>query len=306
MARPIIRAIDLVKSFDDVRALNGLTLDIDRGIFGLIGPNGAGKTSFIRVLLGLIQPDAGSIEVLGMDVASESLKIREKLGVLHEHPTYHKGLTSLQFVQLVKKIYGGSRDPMTLLEAVGISKAAHRKIGSLSAGMLQRLGIAQALAGDPELVILDEPTSNLDVVGREEIIKLIIDMHNDLGVSFVVASHVLAELERICDNIAFIRDGKILESGRTVDIVNRHTTDRYRIITDRPQQLVPLLEQIEGVRSIRVTGINTLTLSYTTGDLASLERIVIDLASRAGYSLYSIQRASALVDAYMEVITDEQ
>ncbi|MCF2137221.1 MAG: ABC transporter ATP-binding protein [Candidatus Thorarchaeota archaeon] len=305
MTEPIVKATKLVKTFKSVKALNGLTLDIEPGIFGLIGPNGAGKTSFIRILLGLIQPDAGSVKVLNIDVVRDSLQIRERLGVLHEHPTYPKRLTPLQFLHVVQDIYEGGTDPMVLLEAVGISAAAHRKIGTLSAGMLQRLGIAQALISEPELVILDEPTSNLDVVGREEIIRLILDLHNDLGTSFIVSSHVLAELERICDSIALIRGGVILESGRTVDLIRRHTKGRYRIDTDRPQQLASLLEQIQGVGGIRVTGINTVTLSYTLDDLSTFEQKLRDLASRVNCHIYSIQRASTLVDAYMEVITNE-
>ncbi len=296
-----IRKIE--KSFNDLRVLNELSLDIEPGIFGLIGPNGAGKTTLIRLILGLIRPSSGTIEVLGLDIEKDSLRIRERLGVLHERPTYPKGSAPLRFLQRIHDIYGDGKSPDALLELVGLSEAADRRIGNLSAGMTQRLGIAQALVGNPELVILDEPTSNLDVVGRYEIIQLIMQLHDEFGISFIVASHVLSELERICDNVAFIRNGTIVMQGGTLELIDRFSKGRFRITTDNPQQLAPLLEGVEGVGRIRITGISTLTVVVSSNSLVDLERRIKDTAEHAGIQVYSILGASTLEDTYMEVMT---
>ncbi|MBY8998202.1 MAG: ABC transporter ATP-binding protein [Candidatus Thorarchaeota archaeon] len=300
----VVRASELIKNFDDVRALNELTLDIEPGIFGLIGPNGSGKTTFLRILLGLIRPNAGTAEVLGMQVDKESLQIREKLGVLHERPTYPTRLTPLRFLHRVRDIYGTDKDPEDLLELVGLSSASHRRIGDLSAGMTQRLGIAQALIGQPELVLLDEPTSNLDVVGRDEIAQLIMELHANLGVSFIVASHVLSELDRICDSVAFIRDGSVLEQGRTLDLIAQYTTNRYRVKTDNPQQLAPILEKTAQFNNVRIVGRIAVTLSSNLETTADLEQVVRSAISHSEIKIYDVIRANSLEDIYMEVMTN--
>jgi ABC-2 type transport system ATP-binding protein len=304
MKAPVVSAFKLIKDFDSVRALDELTLKIEPGIFGLIGPNGAGKTTFLRILLGLIRPNAGTAEVLGMQVDKKSLHIREKLGVLHERPAYPKRLTPLQYLHRVRDIYESGKDPESLLELVGLSSAWHRRIGNLSAGMTQRLGIAQALIGQPELVILDEPTSNLDVVGREEFAQLILELHADLGVSFIVASHVLSELERICDSVAFIHNGVVLEQGRTLDLIAQYTTDRYRVKTDSPQQLAPILEKTAQVTNVRIVGRNAVTLSSSLETSANLEQVVRSAISHSEIKIYDIIRANSLEDIYKEVLTN--
>ncbi|NHI83794.1 MAG: ABC transporter ATP-binding protein [Candidatus Thorarchaeota archaeon] len=305
MVEPIVQVEKLIKNFGTLRALDGLSLDIGRGVFGLIGPNGAGKTTLLRILLGLIQGDGGTAEVLGLDVQNESIQIRERVGVLHERPTYPKGLTPVGFLHWVRSTYGKGSDPEEILKLVGLSSAAHRKIGNLSAGMTQRLGIAQALVSQPELVFLDEPTSNLDVVGKEEVTQLIINLHDELGVSFVVASHVLSELERICDSVAFICDGVIVEKGKTLDLIRRYTTNRYRVTTNEPRQLAPLLEKIPGVASVRVTGINSLTLSSNLEPSSKLEHEIQDAALHRGIRVLAVFKTSTLEDTYLVVMSNE-
>ncbi len=152
---PAISLMNLHKSFRRTRVLNDLSLDFDEGIFGLIGPNGAGKTTLLRIILGLIRPDYGSGKILGLDVIRDSSSIRSRVGVLHERQIYPRNLRALSFLSHVARIYHSSESPTRLLSLVGLQEASKRKIGHLSAGMLQRLGIAQALIGNPEIVFLD-------------------------------------------------------------------------------------------------------------------------------------------------------
>ncbi len=182
----IISVSNVVKRFGSLYALDGVNIEVGHGVFGLVGPNGAGKTTLLRVLLGLIRANSGDVKVFGYDCYKNSLQIRRNVGVLHERPSYPQSLTTLEYLNIVLDIYDGDKTPEELLELVGLPNAQSRQIGNLSAGMHQRLGIAQALAGNPKLVFLDEPTSNLDVAGRDEIIQLIINLHRQLKVDFFI------------------------------------------------------------------------------------------------------------------------
>ena len=251
----IVSVTGLSKTFGKVEALKEFTLDIEAGIFGPIGPNGAGKTTLIRVLLGLIHADAGQANVLGMNVRTHSLDIRRRIGVLHERPSFTPTISTLDYLQCVKQIYRSQSDPKELLATVGLEDAHDRKIMNLSAGMHQRLGIAQALIGSPELVFLDEPTSNLDVVGRDEIIKLIVDLNLDLGVSFFIASHILSELERACQTVAFIREGipsrELIHIMSWLPIVNTVPIDvEIRISSDITTKTIPNVANIKEIADV--------------------------------------------------------
>jgi ABC-2 type transport system ATP-binding protein len=195
--RFVVEVDKISKNFGHVQALDELELKIEPGLFGIIGPNGAGKTTLLRILLGLIQPSSGFARVLDMDI-SQSKKIRERIGVLLENPTLPKAMGAREYLSQVIKLYGGNSDPDELLELVGLQDATNRQIGHLSAGMRQRLGIALVFAGNPELIILDEPTSNLDVPGREQMLDLLSHLYHKSKVSIIIASHILTELEQVC------------------------------------------------------------------------------------------------------------
>ncbi|MHA2263756.1 MAG: ABC transporter ATP-binding protein, partial [Candidatus Thorarchaeota archaeon] len=165
MLKPaVISASGLTKFFGTVLALDNFDLEVQPGIFGLIGPNGSGKTTLVRLLLDLIKPQLGSGRILGFDIQEDSLSLRRRIGILHEKVSFPKSMTVFRYLETVRKIYESDASSNDMLSKVGLRNVADRKIGNLSAGMSQRLGIAQALIGQPELVILDEPTSNLDVV----------------------------------------------------------------------------------------------------------------------------------------------
>ena len=300
----IIEVSGLKKSFRRVKALDGVDLSVEPGIFGLIGPNGAGKTTLLRILLGLAHADSGEARVLDLDVQTQSLEIRRRIGVLHERPSFQPAATTLEYLQGVKQIYRSDRNPKDLLALVGLDDAYDRKIGELSAGMNQRLGIAQALIGNPELVFLDEPTSNLDVTGRDDVIRLIVDLNSDMGISFFISSHVLSELERACHNIAFIKEGKIIERGNVRDIIQEWTQRIFRVVCTEPKRLRESITS-QNITSSTVSGVSTLSIIVGTDDIDTVRQELDTLAETLGITIYAIEQASTLEEVYREVVKHE-
>lgn len=253
----IIETVDLVKLFGRLFALDGLNLRIPRGISGLIGPNGAGKTTTIHVLLGLLKADSGEAYVFGMDCWSQSFEIKRKVGVLLEDPVYPRNFTGERYIEFVARLRDVSRPELEvkeILRDVGLYWAKDRKIGGYSAGMLQRLGLARALIGEPELVILDEPTANLDPAGRMELLEKIKELHEDKGISFLISTHILPELERICDWVSIIRDGKIVEQGPLNELFKKYKPHTYEIEVSDPKMLVFRLNNLDFVENMLVKG----------------------------------------------------
>jgi ABC-2 type transport system ATP-binding protein len=232
-----IETQNLSKHFGDKIAVEDLSLNVEQGeVFGFLGPNGAGKTTSIKMLLGLVLPTAGTANLLGKPIGDPSA--RAKVGFLPEHFRFHEWLTATEFLHLHANLYGMSRTDAKsrvpqLLELVGMTAAAHRKIQTFSKGMQQRVGLAQALLNRPQLVILDEPTSGLDPVGRR-MVRDIIQQVKGEGTTVFLNSHLLSEIEVTCDRVAFIRQGKVIrvsdlnslsEGELTVSVRVRHLSE---------------------------------------------------------------------------------
>jgi ABC-2 type transport system ATP-binding protein len=206
----------LRKVFDDNVAVADLTLTVERGeVFGFLGPNGAGKTTSVKMLLGLIAPTAGEGWLFGAPLGDP--RGRKKVGFLPEHFSFHDWLRASEFLQLHADLYHMPRDVARrripeMLDLVGLAKHAERKLRTFSKGMLQRIGLAQALLHEPELVFLDEPTSGLDPMGRRLVRDIIRDLR-ERGTAVFLNSHLLGEVEVTCDRVAFIHHGEIVRSG---------------------------------------------------------------------------------------------
>jgi ABC-2 type transport system ATP-binding protein len=205
------------------RALDGLDLDVDEGeIFGLIGPNGAGKTTTLKLLMGLVFPTAGEARILGRSLDSPEMK--QQVGYLPEQPYFYDYLTGREILSYFGQLFGLSRADRSrrseeLLERVGLREAADVALRKYSKGMMQRLGIAQALVNRPRLVFLDEPMSGLDPIGRREMSLLIRELR-DSGVTVFFCSHILSDVEQLCDRVAILDRGKLVDSGRLSDILD--------------------------------------------------------------------------------------
>ena len=205
-----------------IRAVKDVSFTVGRGqIFGFLGPNGAGKTTTIKVLTSLIRPSSGKVSVFGGDPGD--LNVRRKIGYLPETPNFYDYLTAREFLDIMGRFYGLDRKHRRrrvdeLLETVGLTYAAKRKLRKFSKGMLQRVGIAQALIGDPELVILDEPMSGLDPIGRREVREIIANLKTE-GKTVFFSSHILSDIEMICDEVVILNRGEAVTSGALDDLL---------------------------------------------------------------------------------------
>jgi len=253
----VIEADGLTKRFGNVHALRGLNLRVGKGVMGLVGPNGAGKTTTIGILLGLLKPDGGKALIFGFDCWRDSFEVRSRVSVLHEKPVYPSSFTGRRYLEYVAEFYGianPKEQAARLLSVVGFSGAADRKISTYSAGMVQRIGLAQALIGEPELVILDEPTANLDPIGRAEFLEKIRELHQEQSISFLISTHILGELERVCDNVAIIDRGVMKEQGKIEELTKKHQPKDYMIVVSKPQLLSREIKKSGAAKEMRVEG----------------------------------------------------
>jgi ABC-2 type transport system ATP-binding protein len=233
---PVLRVEDLYKAFrigffrKRVEAVRGVSFEVRRGeTFGLLGPNGAGKTTSIKAILRLIYPDSGKIALFGREL---SLAARARIGYLPENPYVYQYLRAPEFLDLCGRLMGISaaerrRRVEEMIELVGLAHATDRPIGRFSKGMMQRIGLAQALLHDPELLILDEPMSGLDPVGRKQVRDIILGQRR-AGKTLIFTSHVLSDVEMLCDRIAIIHRGEVVARG-TLDELLRREVRRVRI-----------------------------------------------------------------------------
>lgn len=220
----------------DPRGLSNVSLTVPEGAcFGFVGPNGAGKTTFIKSVLGLIRKDAGTITVFGRP--HEDPSWRKRLGYLPEQPYFYDHLTPSEYLDLSGRLFGMNSTlrrerSRELLERLGLGRSANVSMRKFSKGMLQRLGVAQALINDPDFVILDEPMSGLDPLGRRELRQLFLELR-DRGKTLFFSSHILTDVETLCDSVAVLRDGKLLAAGKLNDVL-KVDTDHVEVTAALP------------------------------------------------------------------------
>ncbi|MGW3243226.1 ABC transporter ATP-binding protein [Streptomyces sp. NPDC001070] len=241
----VIATESLTKRYPRVTALDRLTVDIAPGVTGLVGANGAGKSTLIKILLGLAPATEGRASVLGMDVATQGAAIRAHVGYMPEHDCLPPDVSATEFVVHMARISGlpptAARERTAdTLRHVGLYEERYRPMGGYSTGMKQRVKLAQALVHDPRLVLLDEPTNGLDPVGRDDMLELIRRVHTEFGISVLVTSHLLGELERTSDHIVVIDGGSLLRSSSTSDFTQA-TASLTVEVTEHEDELVAKL-----------------------------------------------------------------
>jgi len=248
----LVTAENLAKSYGRVRAVNGLSLKIEDGsISALIGPNGAGKTTTIKMILGLLRPDAGRVQTFGQN-PWDNPEIRKLMGVVYEKALFPSHQRALDYLQRVCRIYGVPESrALEVLRMVQLEYARDRPIKGLSAGMLQKFAIAHAMINHPQLVIADEMTSNLDPQARSSLLDLVLQLRKDEKVTFLLSSHILPELSRVCDSVSIINWGKVLASGNVNELYARYSAGTVRITTDKPDALALELRKLSYVKGVQ-------------------------------------------------------
>lgn len=243
----------LTKRYGDVLALDHLSLDVPSGsIFGFLGPNGAGKTTALRLLTGLANPTGGSATVAGMDIATGGVQLRRRISFLDQSPQYYGWMQGRELLAFVGELFGLRGAALrsrvdTALALTGLTTDAHRRIGGYSGGMRQRLGLAQALVNQPEVIFLDEPVSSLDPEGRHDILSVIAGLRGQSTV--FMSSHVLADVERVCDSVAIIDRGKLIVSSTVTELQDRYAQPIFTIDPEPGQD-----EQVRGfIAALRET-----------------------------------------------------
>ena len=253
----MLRFEHVTKLYKTVIGVNDVTLDLAPGAYGLLGPNGSGKTTFINLIVGQLRPTIGSVRVFDQNPWKHSELLR-RIGVCPAVDVLLPNVSALEWVQYLVRLHGfdaseAARRAETALELVGMQRAMRRPIGSYSLGMRQRSKIAQAIAHDPELLILDEPFNGLDPVGRHELTELFLDWIKE-GKSFLLASHLLHEVEAVRPSLLLISGGRLLASG-SADEVRSMLADlpnEIYVRVDRPKELAPRLCEVESVDSVRI------------------------------------------------------
>ncbi len=235
VSEPIIETAGLTKLYGPQRALNDVTLTVPPGTIGLLGPNGAGKTTLLKCLLNLETPTAGTARVLGVSITAQHRESRERVGYSPERDCHIPGMAGCEYVTYCGQLAGMSfraarQRAHEMLDLVGMGQERYRSVDTYSTGMRQRAKLAQALVHDPALVILDEPTNGLDPSGREYILRLIGSLWREFGISVIVSSHLLPDIERICDRVIIFAGGRVVEHDSLANLKAR----RKRVVEIAP------------------------------------------------------------------------
>ncbi|ADD06126.1 ABC-type transport system ATP-binding protein [Natrialba magadii ATCC 43099] len=298
-----IELTGLTKRFGDVVAVDGLDLTVEEGeIFGFLGPNGAGKSTTIDILLDFIRPTDGTATVLGHDAQSAGQTVRSRTGVLPDGYHVYDRLTGRQHVEFAVKMKGVDDDPAALLERVRIADAADRKAGGYSKGMRQRLVLAMALVGDPDLLILDEPSTGLDPNGAREM-REIIREENDRGTTVFFSSHVMEQVEAVCDRVAIINRGRLV----AVDTIDglRDSTETGETLTVYVAELDEgVLERVRELEGVGDASIDDGRLRVTV-DGDSKFAVLHAIDQEAGVQDFSVTESS-LEDLFVRYTSEDQ
>ncbi|QSX00524.1 ABC transporter ATP-binding protein [Haloterrigena alkaliphila] len=276
------------KRFGDVVALNGLSLAVEEGeVFGFLGPNGAGKSTTINIMLDFLRPTAGSASILGYDAQENSKAIRQRIGVLPEGFETYDRLTGRQHLEFAIESKDASDSPEELLERVGILDAADQKTGGYSKGMAQRLLLAMALVGDPDLLVLDEPSTGLDPNGAREM-REIIREENARGVTVFFSSHILEQVEAVCDRVGIVRDGEMV----AVDSIEglRDSVSSATVLQVSVDRITD--EALSAVRSLSGTG------SVDTRERDGERTILVEVEGSKTAVLEALEDAGIVVEDF--------
>jgi ABC-2 type transport system ATP-binding protein len=301
----MLRAAGLTMTYPNgVTALAGLTVDVPRGSVGLVGANGAGKTTLFRLMLGLMRPTHGVLEVAGHRIDSDPVAVRSRLGYMPEHDCLPLDQTAADVVSSFGELAGlparaARQRASDVLDLVGLDEARFRPVGGFSTGMRQRTKLAQALVADPELVLLDEPTAGLDPLGREEMLELVGRLAG-FGISAILATHLLDDVQRVCQNVVMVDRGHLVLAGPIDQLMQ--TTGYMRVEVDGRDDAVPALAQALAGQGVTTTPVDDHHIDVDTqvhGDVTF--DLVRDAVADLGLRLYAVStRHRSLDDVFLQ------
>jgi ABC-2 type transport system ATP-binding protein len=311
--RSAITAEGLAKRYGDVDALRDLTLDVPAGsIFGFLGPNGAGKTTALKILAGLTSATAGTATVDGVPVGVQGAH-RVQVGYLAQDPRFYGWMSGRQTLAYVGTFFPGRVDARRideLLDLVGLADAADRRTSTYSGGMRQRLGIAQALAGDPAVLLLDEPAAALDPLGRHDVLALLRQLRGDKTVFY--STHILDDVERVSDHVAILDGGRLVASAPTADLLRRSTTGTVRVaLVGATESTAAALGTLPGVTRVAAAGRSgdewRWDLSVDDGGVQAVQRAVMQLAAAGNLIVVTNRQETLDLEAtFLRIVSEER
>ncbi|MFE7408633.1 ABC transporter ATP-binding protein [Isoptericola sp. NPDC057559] len=280
---PVITTDELTKRYPRVTALDRLSVEVGDGVTGLVGANGAGKSTLIKILLGLATPTSGTATVLGHDIRADGAALRARVGYMPEHDCLPSDMSATELVVHLARMSGLPADAAReraadTLRHVGLYEERYRPVGGYSTGMKQRVKLAQALVHDPDVVFLDEPTNGLDPAGRDEMLDLVRRIYDEFGISVLVTSHLLGELERICDHVVVVDAGVLLRSSAVADFTRASAQIAVEVTADADDAAAALT-----AAGLRVAREGALLLVGLDGD--ATYDVVRDVVADHGYGL---------------------
>lgn len=298
--RKVLEVVKLHKSFGTFRAVDNLSFTVYQGdIYGFLGPNGSGKSTSIRMVLGLMKADAGEVRLFGELLNENRSKLLHRIGALIERPDFYNYLTAFENLRLLQSYMGqklDTSDIMAKLDMVGLADRAHSKVRTYSQGMKQRLGIAQALLHDPDLIILDEPVNGLDPQGIKDMRNLILTLNAEQGKTFIVSSHILREMELIANRMVVISKGKALVEGNVKELI-RAGKQVVTIVADPSEAALVLLKQAYPDNSFQINKLSEIETVLQPSEIAVVNRLLVE----ARISVHQLNVRNSLEDYFLQL-----
>lgn len=305
-----VHASQLSKSFGEITALRGVDLAVPKGtIFALLGPNGAGKTTTVRLLTGVIKPSGGQAMVAGHDIVTDIAAVRERVGVMTETAANYERLSAQQNLEIFGQLYGQSRHEAgqkakRLLETFGLGERSRSKVETFSTGMKKRVLLARALIHDPEVLFLDEPTSGLDPEASEQVLTIIRDLCVERKHTVLLCTHNLDEAQRLCDQIAVVKQGEILASGSIPELERRLWTGIQVVV--ELEQRTPVVEQLLARVSAEPVDWQERTASITLPGRQAIPELVRSLVQAEAQIIAVHPQARTLREIYFKLMGGEE
>ncbi len=306
----MIRVENLHKYYGAVRALDGLDMIVEPGVlYGFLGPNGAGKTTTLRILTGLARPTSGRASVAGVDLTTDGRRLARRIGYLPEAPAFYPWMTPREFLDYLGRLHGLSaaqRAARTreLLDLVHLAEVGGRRIGGFSRGMRQRLGLAAALIHDPDVLLLDEPVSALDPLGRKEMLETIEDLRGRCTV--LMSSHILADVERVCNVVGIIHRGRMVLQARREELMERYAQPVFEVEAADPASAQRWADHLRGQPWVVAVSVEGTAARLTVRDPAAARREILASAVAQGIELRRYEEARpSLEDVFLQLTNRE-